>query len=122
MKGTWRYKVKKLSDFEAIEFQGMKVNPLIKKSETGQMSAYHILIPKRTRIPPSYHKKAHEIIFVLSGRGKVHLNRRNIHIKKGDVILVQPRTWHSFSTARHTLKVLAVPSPYVDSKTDLYHE
>jgi len=107
---------------KTVEFQGMKVNSLIKKTETRQMSAYHIQIPKKTRIPHSYHKKAHELIFVLSGRGIVHLNRRNIPIKKGDVILVQPRTWHSFSTGSQNLKVLAVPSPYVDSKTDLYHE
>ncbi len=121
MKRGWTYIVKKISNLETIEFEGMQLHFLIQKKETDGMAAYHIKLPRHTRIPPSYHKIAEEIIVVLQGSGFAFLNRKRIPIKKGSVILVQPRTWHSFASAHKQMTLLAVTSPYVDSKTDLYH-
>ncbi|MDE2292976.1 MAG: cupin domain-containing protein [Elusimicrobia bacterium] len=118
---TWKYKVKQLGRLSAHEFEGMAVAPAITKDETAAMVAYHIRIPPRTRIPHSYHKKAHEIIVVLDGRGTAHLDRSRVALRKGRVLLVQPRTWHSFSTAASPLEFIAVAAPRVDAKTDLYY-
>lgn len=99
----------------------MEVNHVVKKREMPQMAAFYIRLPRKTILPPSYHKKAYEIIFILSGFGKAHLNKKTFFIKKGDAILVKPQTWHSFSTSERSMKILAVTSPYVDAETDLYH-
>ena len=117
----WEYKLKKLGKLPGHEFEGMFVAPAITKDETQKMVAYHIRIPKHVRIPHSYHKIAHEIIFVLDGRGTAHLNKDDVVLRPGSVILVQPKTWHSFSTANKTLEFLAIASPRVDAQTDLYY-
>src|SRR5258706_14687666 len=119
---NWKYKIKRLSHMPIREFEGMKMNFLIDKKEMDRMAAYYIHIPKNASIPHSYHKVAHEIILVLAGSGKVHLNRKKIAVQQGDVILVQPPTWHSFSTTHRPMTVLAVTAPYVDGTTDLYHK
>lgn len=118
----WEYKLKRLGQTPSFEFQGMIVAPLILKEETENLVAYHIRIPKNVRIPHSYHKLAHEIIVVLDGRGKAHLNREEVRLRAGGVVVVQPRTWHSFSTAGGNLEFLAIASPRVDRTTDLYYE
>ncbi len=118
---AWKFKLKKLTQLHKMAFQGMRVHFLINKKEMPEMAAYQITLPKNLRIPPSYHKVAHEVIFILHGKGTAHLNKENFSVKKGDVILVQPGTWHSFSTKNHAMKALAITSPYVDSTTDLYH-
>jgi quercetin dioxygenase-like cupin family protein len=117
----WEYKLKKLGELPAHEFEGMSVAPAITKDETEKMVAYHIRIPKNVRIPHSYHKIAHEIVFVLDGCGTAHLNQDNVILRPGAVILIRPETWHSFSTADRTLEFLAIASPRVDADTDLYY-
>ena len=117
----WRYRIKKLAELESHHFEGMRVAPAITRRETQATVAYHIRIPRNVRVPHSYHKLAHEVILVLSGRGTAHLDKRDHPIRKGDVLLIRPRTWHSFSTGKHSLEFLAVTAPRVDSKTDLYH-
>lgn len=113
--------VRSLASVEPHEFEGMRIRPLILKEDTRKMVAYHITIPPKTRVPHSYHKKATEIIHVLAGEGIAHLNKRNVRIRVKDSIFVRPWTWHSFSTGKRSMTLLAVLSPRVDSKTDLYH-
>jgi len=116
------YTVKRVSRLPRIKFEGMDINFLIDKKEMkGKMAAYFIRMSPGTVVPPSYHKVANEIIVVLSGSGEARLNKDRVKIRKGDVMLVRPRTWHSFTTGRSSLRLLAVLSPYVDSRTDLYH-
>ena len=119
---AWPFKLKELSQVPAKSFQGMKVKSLIAKSETKKIVAYHIRIPKNHRIPHSHHKIAYEIIFILSGKGTAYLNNRRFPVKSKDVIFIRPGTWHSFSSDHKVLEALAVLSPRVDEKTDLYHK
>jgi mannose-6-phosphate isomerase-like protein (cupin superfamily) len=117
----WSYKVKTLKKIPSITFEEMAVKFVINPGESRHMACYHLYLPAKKRIPPSYHKIAHEVIFILSGCGRVHLNKTVRPVKSGDAILVRPRTWHSFSTGRSSMTMLAVTAPYVDSKIDLYH-
>jgi mannose-6-phosphate isomerase-like protein (cupin superfamily) len=117
----WRFKLKNLGGVPSRAFQGMKVKSLISKEETEEMVAYHIRIPRNTRIAHSHHKVAHEVIFILSGSGTAHLNEERFPVKAKDVVLIRPGTWHSFSAGHEALEALAVLSPRVDGKTDLYH-
>jgi mannose-6-phosphate isomerase-like protein (cupin superfamily) len=121
MQAKRKFVTRSLARITPFSFEGMSIRPLIAKEDTKAMVAYHIRIPAMTRIPHSYHKLASEVIHVLSGEGTVHLDRRRVAVKAKDSIFIQPRVWHSFSTGKKPLTVLAVLSPRADPKTDLYH-
>ena len=118
----WRYKLKNISKLPSFHFEGMDVRPLVTKDETEKLVTYHIRIPKKVRIPHSYHKIAHEIIVVLSGSGTAHLNDKRFSIKANDTIFIKPYTWHSFSTNQDSLEIITFLTPRVDQVTDLYYE
>lgn len=121
MATTKKYTIRTLSRVKPFPFEGMSIRPLIAKGETKKMVAYHICIPANTRIPDSYHKEAHETIFVLAGEGNIFLDHKRFRVKAEDSICIRPRVWHSFSTGKRPLTVLAVLAPRADPKTDLYH-
>ena len=121
MIATKKHTIRTLSKVKPFAFEGMSIRPLIAKEETKKMVAYHIRIPSNTRIPHSYHKEAYETIFVLGGQGTVFLDHKKYPIKANDSIYIRPRVWHSFSTGKRSMTVLAVLAPRADPKTDLYH-
>lgn len=118
---TKKYTIRTLSKVKPFAFEGMSIRPLIAKEETKKMVAYHIRIPAHTRIPHSYHKEAYETIFVLAGEGSVYLDHKRYQVKAKDSLYIRPRVWHSFSTGKRPMTVLAVLAPRADPKTDLYH-
>jgi mannose-6-phosphate isomerase-like protein (cupin superfamily) len=118
----WKFRFKNLAALSAFEFEGMKVKALVAKEETEKLSCYHIAMPRHHSVRHAYHKKAHEIVVVLEGRGTVRLGKRKFALRRGDCVLIAPRTWHSFSTAGSALKMFAFLAPRVDAATDFYYK
>ena len=117
---AWR--IQNLSDIPSFGFKGMKAKALVTEKETDRMSAYDIVFPPRLSIPPSYHKVAYEIIVIQGGRGTAHMNGKDVAVKAGDVLYIPPGVWHSFSTGKKSLKILAFLTPLVNTKNDFYYE
>jgi quercetin dioxygenase-like cupin family protein len=88
--------------------------------DTGALSAYHIVLRSGGSIPPAYHKRAVELIWIMKGSGVARMGRRSVRLKRGDSLLIQPPTPHGFVAGRSGMTFLAMLSPRVDSKTDYY--
>lgn len=102
-------------------FQGMKVRPLTARGEK-EMTAYHIRFKRGMAIPPSYHKRAHEIIVVLSGAGTAHLDGRRVPLRAGSTVRIEPGVRHAFSTRSKAMEILAFLNGPVNETTDLFHD
>ena len=46
------------------------------------------------RTPPNVHQAAHEMFYVLSGRGKAHCNGESWDLEKGDTLVLPPGLDH----------------------------
>lgn len=88
--------------------------------DTGAVSAYHIVLQSLGSIPPAYHKKALELIWIIKGSGVARMGHRSVRLKKGDTLLIHPPMQHGFVAGRSGMTFLAVLSPRVDSQTDYY--
>lgn len=101
-------------------FIGAKMHAFLSPQDTGALSVYHIVLPRRGTIPPAYHKKAVELIWIIKGGGVAEMGRRRVRLKKGDSLLIRPPTPHGFVAGRVGMTFLAVLTPRVDSQTDYY--
>ena len=101
-------------------FIGAKMRSFLGPEDTAALSCYHISLPPKGSIPPAFHKKAFELIWIMKGGGRARLGRRSIKVKKGDSLLIRPPTPHSFFAGPYGMTFLAILSPRVDSQTDYY--
>jgi mannose-6-phosphate isomerase-like protein (cupin superfamily) len=46
------------------------------------------------RTPPNSHQQAHEMFYVLSGRGRAYCDGKSYDIEKGDTLVLPPRMEH----------------------------
>lgn len=80
-------------------------------SGEGKMSAGVENLKASSRIPQHIHKDMEEIIYIVSGSGKVVINDKETAIKAGDLVLATPGTAHGFlSTGDVDLKMFLVYS------------
>jgi quercetin dioxygenase-like cupin family protein len=93
---------------------------MVMKEETEALSVYRIEMGPRQVVAPSYHKKAVELIWVLAGSGTVRLGRRSVRMRRNDTLFIRPPTPHGFEAGRSGMTMLAILSPRVDSRTDIY--
>ncbi|NUM32253.1 MAG: cupin domain-containing protein [Bacteroidetes bacterium] len=72
-----------------------------------------IIIPDEVKA--HYHATHTENIFVLEGNAIMKLGKKEIEIKKGDLIIVPAKTVHSvLNQGNKPLKVISVQSPFFD--------
>jgi quercetin dioxygenase-like cupin family protein len=114
------FQLKPWKKLPRFAFIGAKMRAFLAPQDTSVLSAYHIVLPGRGSIPPAYHKKAIELIWVIKGSGIARMGRRNIRLKRGDSLLIRPSEPHGFVAGRSGMTFLAVLSPRVDSQTDYY--
>lgn len=90
--------------------QNVQVQKLYSDSLT---STFFIVI--RDQIALHYHAHHTENVFVVSGKAKMQLGDRVIHIKKGDWVLIPSGTRHAvWVKGKKPLKVLSVQAPLFD--------
>lgn len=119
-RGTKSFRLKPWKKLPRFEFIGARMRSFLAARDTGALSAYHIVLARHGRIPPAYHRKAVELIWILQGSGSAHMGRRNVRLRRGDSLLIHPPTPHGFVAGRSGMTLLAMLSPRVDSQTDYY--
>ena len=79
------------------------------------------LIQTRRAIPPHYHARHDEIVFVWEGQGKMRLGDEEILVEKGSLIFVPEGTVHSFLPVDEAgAAVVSVFSPPFDGKDRVF--
>jgi quercetin dioxygenase-like cupin family protein len=114
------FELRRWSALPRFAFIGAKMRAFLGPGDTGALSCYHIVLPPGGRIPPAYHKKAVELIWVMKGGGVALLGRKRARLRRGDSLLLRPPVPHGFVAGRSGMAFLAVLSPRVDSQTDYY--
>ncbi len=97
-----------------------ELEPLIHREEEGSLTCYRVRIAPHSRTAISYHAKAEEIYFVLSGQGVAILNGQQYKLQPGDFLRLPPGTHHGFVTQDQPLELLDVHSPGSWPDRDLY--
>lgn len=68
------------------------------------------------------HRKTEEIYYVLSGTGKMHVEKEQRDVRPGDAVGIQPGLYHHIErTSTEPLEVLVVASPNFDP-SDVFEE
>ena len=113
-------RLKRRSELPVLDFAGARMDALLDAADTESLACYRITLPGGRSVPAAYHKKAVEMIWGLSGKGVIEVGRRRVTLTAGDVLVIHPPTPHAFHAGRKPWTFLAVLSPRVDSRTDLY--
>lgn len=96
------------------------IEALIRKEEEGAATAYRVRIEPHQRTEVSYHRRAEELYFVLSGRGTAILDGRPYPLAPGDFLRLPPGTTHGFVTGDEPLEMLDVHTPGCRPDRDVY--
>lgn len=87
--------------------------------EDQNMTATIIFIKQAVR--KHMHKKHSETVIVLEGKAAFYLNAEEINIKKGDQIIIPPKTSHAVIVkGKKPLKVLSIQSPQFKGKDRIF--
>jgi mannose-6-phosphate isomerase-like protein (cupin superfamily) len=81
----------------------MRITTLVEKPE---MSG--LLVQVRGSLPPHFHKRTHEVVFLVRGEGLFQLGTERIPIKTGAVMRISPGQVHTFTNQGPTPAVFFV--------------
>jgi mannose-6-phosphate isomerase-like protein (cupin superfamily) len=99
-----------------------EIESLIPRHEEGCLTAYRVRIQPHSTTSTSYHLKAEELYYVLSGQGLALLDHVPHELKAGDFLRLPPGTRHSFVTQAEELVMLDIHSPGSRPDRDVYFE
>jgi mannose-6-phosphate isomerase-like protein (cupin superfamily) len=99
-----------------------EIETLISREQESLLTAYRVRIAPQSRTSTSYHLKAEELYYVISGSGRAMLNGQPFELKQGDFLRLPPGTRHSFETGEEELVMLDVHSPGSRTNRDVYFE
>lgn len=88
-----------------------RIESLIDPAEEGAGTVYRIRIDPHQRTSTSFHRRAEEYYFVLSGSGTAILDGREHPLQPGDFLRLPPGTRHAFVTADEVLEMLDIHTP-----------
>ncbi len=95
---------------------------LIKEADEIGVTAYRVTIEPHSTTAISYHKKAEEIYYVLSGEGTALLDGVAHSLVAGDFLRLPPGVKHGFITTAKPLVMLDIHSPGSRPDRDVYFE
>lgn len=76
-----------------------------------------IFIPPNTTTEIHVHRRAENVLFVLTGSAKVVLGKNTLRLRAGDRIRIEKGTQHGFKTTRSAICFISVQSPPILNKT-----
>ncbi|MCS7237099.1 MAG: cupin domain-containing protein [Thermoguttaceae bacterium] len=103
-----------------MELGPYKLRALIDRQQEGALTCYLVRLAPHSRTRTSYHGKAEEIYYVLSGRGTAILNGEAYPLTPGTFLRLPPRTLHAFCTGEEPLELLDIHSPGSWPDRDLF--
>lgn len=80
---------------------------------------YLAKLSNRSKVPYIMHKKAKQLVLVLSGKGLAYINEKVYPISKGNLIFFKENVRHAFLT-RHELEILCFHLPQDFGKSDYF--
>ncbi len=102
---------------EPIHLSGRNVFNLITPENVGSKClsiGVDIIFPKGKTIPPHYHPKSEEAVYLIQGKLKVYYNSQALVMHRGDIIFIKPGTVHLFENiGKRKAKILFCFSPPV---------
>jgi quercetin dioxygenase-like cupin family protein len=107
---------------ESAQLGPYLIESLISRDQEGVLTAYRVSIAPGQVTAVSYHRKAEELYYVLSGTGKALLDGKEHVLKAGDFLRLPPGTRHGFVTADEELRMLNIHSPGSRPDRDVYFE
>ena len=96
------------------------IESLLSASEEGAATVYRVRIDPHQRTSISYHRRAEEFYFVLSGSGTAVLQGGEHVVRAGDFLRLPPGTTHGFVTADEPLEMLNIHTPGCRPDRDVY--
>lgn len=102
------------------EVHGLKVSSLFHPEEADQLSVRWIEAAPGTEVPPSHHRIAREVLYILEGGGEFEVGGQTVTCQAGDFLNVPPGSSHSMVAGPEGVRFLAIQSPPVERDRDLY--
>lgn len=97
-----------------------RLQALIDRDQEGALTCYLVRLAPHSRTRTSYHARAEEIYYVLSGHGTAFLNGEAYPLRPRTFLRLPPGTLHAFSTDDEPLELLDVHSPGSWPDRDLF--
>lgn len=70
----------------------------------------YVPVKKGKSIPGHIHEKSNAFVLILEGSGSIMLNKKEVRVKKNDIIDIPAGTWHEFH-AKEDLLFLSIQYP-----------
>lgn len=107
-----------LSELPVESIHGLTIRSLFRPEEADQLSLRWIEVPPGTTIPPSRHRVAREVLYILEGEAEFTVGDRTQVLRAGQFLNVTPGTAHSMRTFGSAIRFLAIQSPPVENDKD----
>lgn len=104
------------------QFGPYQIEPLIAEAEEAAGTVYRVRIEPHQTTSTSYHKRAEEFYFVLSGAAEAILDGRRFSLRAGDFLRLPPGVRHAFVTGDEPLVMLDIHVPGCRPGRDTYFE
>ncbi len=88
-----------------------EIESLIPREDEAAGTAYRVRVEAHQTTSVSYHKRAEEFYYVLSGSGTAVLNGVAHELRTGDFLRLPPGTTHGFTTREEPLVMLDIHTP-----------
>lgn len=75
------------------------------------MAVDYVAVPKGKHVRLHIHKKAQQLVIIMSGEGEGYLGKEKIKLVKGLVLRIPPAIPHSFHATEADLEMLAIQTP-----------
>lgn len=92
---------------------GLEILSLLAAEEMDRFSARLVSFPANSVSPPTYHRAAREIVYVLAGSGEFEVGGESRQCGPGTVIHVPPGAVHVIRTKDEPVRFLAIEGPPV---------
>lgn len=111
---------RRLDEVDQESLHGLDVRSLFSPEEADMLSFRWIRAEADTLVPPSFHKEACEVLYVLQGAARFRLDDDCFEVKAGDFLSIPPGVVHSMKTSSQGITFVAVQTPPVERNVDFY--
>lgn len=111
---------RKRKDLPVEKVHGLEVYSLFRPEEADQLSVRWIEVGPDIAVPPSHHRLAREVLYILEGEGDFQVGEETSRCQAGDFVNVPPGSTHSMRSGPKGVRFLAIQSPPVEPDRDIY--
>jgi mannose-6-phosphate isomerase-like protein (cupin superfamily) len=113
-KARWPVELGRLRDRKARRFGVLELRSLLQKPDLKTLSVFHIALKGGAQAPALYHRRTHELFFILSGSVTGKIDGKPCRFKAGDYCFLPAGAVHEFRAGRGGAQTLEVFFPRLD--------